>query len=87
MQYTQPICRNSQFNTKDPYITSATSAIQTKKEHSAKFIIPFRVYSQRTFKDESHTQQRILSLALAQASFNLRESNLPMLNIMQANYL
>lgn len=32
-------------------------------------------------------QQQILSLALAQASFNLRESNLPMLNIMQANYL
>jgi len=41
----QSICRNSQFNTKDPYIT-ATRAIQTKKVCSMKFIIPFQVFTE-----------------------------------------
>lgn len=39
------ICRNSQFNTKDSYIT-ATRAIQTKKVRSLKFIIPFQVFAE-----------------------------------------
>lgn len=50
-----------QFNTKDPYITSATSAIQTKKVHSAKFIIPFQVFTENFQRRVSHATTNFIT--------------------------
>lgn len=62
------VCRNSQFNTKDPYITASRS-IQIKKVRSVKFIIPFRVL----FKGGSHATKRILSFSIIASKVLIRQ--------------
>lgn len=84
----QSICRNSQFNTKDSYIT-ATGAIQTKKARSMKFIIPFQVFTGEFSKAGLTQRNEFYHSVLSQVGFNssASESNIPMSNVMQANYL
>lgn len=64
----QSICRNSQFNTKDSYIT-ATDAIQTKKARSMKFIIPFQVFTEECSKAGLTQRNEFYHSVLSQGGF------------------
>lgn len=59
MQCAIHVCRNSQFNTKDPYITASRS-IQIKKVRSVKFIIPFQVFTENFQRRVSHDETNFI---------------------------